>query len=55
VGRAKVAGLVIDRKEVGAPNEFENMSTEELREFVMREAESLSIPIGSGGRKHHVD
>ena len=35
MGKAKLVGLVVDRKEVGAPGEFadlEDMTTDELRE-----------------------
>lgn len=34
MGRAKVAGVVIDRKEVGKPGDFDNMTTDELRDFI---------------------
>jgi hypothetical protein len=31
MGKATVAGLIVERKEVGRPGEFENMSIDELR------------------------
>jgi phage terminase small subunit len=49
MGRAKIAGLVIDKKEVGAAGEFDHMSNDELRAFIAQEAEALNI-IGSEGR-----
>jgi hypothetical protein len=54
-GRAKIAGLVVDKKEVGAPNEFDNMSDDELGAFISQKAEALNTPIGSGPRQYFVD
>jgi hypothetical protein len=54
MGRAKIAGLVIDKKEVGAAGEFDHMSNDELRAYIAAEAQALNI-IGSEGRKHPVD
>ena len=34
VAQAKLAGLIVDRKEVGQPGEFENMKAEELAEVL---------------------
>jgi Terminase small subunit len=47
MAKAKLLGLFIDRKEVGAPGEFdeiENMSADELREFI----HSIAAQIGGG-------
>jgi hypothetical protein len=43
VAKAKVAGLIVDRKEVGKPGEFEGMNVDELREHVSRAIEKLGI------------
>lgn len=37
MGKAKIAGLIIDRRERGRPGEFEDMSDEQLAEFIARE------------------
>jgi hypothetical protein len=45
MAKAKLLGLVIDRKEVGAPGEFdqiENMSADELRAFIRQFTEAIS-------------
>lgn len=36
VDAAKVKGLVVDRKEVGRPGDFDRMSEDELEEFIAR-------------------
>jgi hypothetical protein len=41
VAQAKLAGLIVDRKEVGQPGEFENMKAEELAEVLARDAAAL--------------
>jgi len=35
--------MFVDRKEVGQPGEFDNLSTHELRERIRREAEALGL------------
>jgi hypothetical protein len=42
MGKATVAGLIVERKEVGRPGEFENMSIDELREYIVRESQKLN-------------
>jgi len=42
MGKATVAALVVERKEVGRPGEFENMSIDELREYIVRESQKLN-------------
>jgi hypothetical protein len=45
MGKAKVAGLIGERKEVDRPGEFENMSIDELRECIVRESQKLGISV----------
>jgi hypothetical protein len=51
VAKAKVAGLIVDRKEVGKPGEFESMNVDELREHVSRAIEKLGIGAESVGEE----
>jgi hypothetical protein len=41
--KAKLAGLWIERKEVGRPGEFESMNADELRDYIARENAELGI------------
>ena len=34
MGKAKVCGLLVERKETGKPGDFDNMTVEELREYL---------------------
>lgn len=58
MGRAKVGGLVIDKKEVGGAGAFDNMSADELRRYVAEESEALGISppakrsVNGTGTKH---
>ena len=51
VAKAKVAGLIVERKEVGKPGEFEGMNVDELREHIAREAAALGIGMPDAGEK----
>jgi hypothetical protein len=42
-GKAKLTGLIIDRREVGSPGEFANMTDEELVEQARRQAQELGF------------
>ena len=42
----KLYGLIVERKEVGRPGEFESMNADQLREYIAREAPEL----GAGGQ-----
>jgi len=46
MGRAKVAGLIVERSEQGKPGEFESMNAAQLRDFIASETETL----GGGNR-----
>jgi hypothetical protein len=51
MGKAKLVGLVVDRKEVGAPGEFadlEDMTSDELREHFAALVRSLEAEAGFG-------
>jgi len=50
MGKAKVLGLIVDKSEVGQPGDFERMSDDDLRDFVMREAAALD---GAEGETRH--
>lgn len=43
LGRAKVGGLIIDRRENGGPGDFSKMSDDELREYAAQMAANLGI------------
>jgi hypothetical protein len=34
MGKAKVCGLLVERKEAGKPGDFDNMTVEELKAFI---------------------
>ena len=51
LGKAKVAGLIVDRKEVGKPGDFEGMNVDELREYIAREAAALGIGVQGPGEE----
>ena len=62
LGKAKVAGLIVERKEVGRPGDFEGMKPDELRDYIAREAAALGIGMsdveeegegGAAGSKLH--
>ena len=37
MGKAKLCGMLVERKETGKPGDFDNMSIEELRAFLMED------------------
>ena len=43
MGKAKILGLIIDRREVGEAGAFDNMTDEELVEEANRRARALGI------------
>ncbi len=43
MGRAKVAGLIVERKELGDPGDFSRMNANELREHIAKEATELGL------------
>ena len=45
MGMAKLAGLIIDRREVGQPGEFDHLTDAELVERAVREARELGLPV----------
>ena len=51
VAKAKVAGLIVDRKEVGKPGEFEGMNVDELREHISRAIEKLGLGVQGPGEE----
>ncbi len=54
MGQAKVAGLIVDKKEVGGPGDFDRMTDEDLDEFIKTEAADLLLTKrgGQGATKH---
>jgi hypothetical protein len=48
--KAKLSGLLIERKEVGAPGDFDKMSDDKLPDYVSREAAALGIGLPASGR-----
>src|SRR5262245_40019003 len=55
VAKAKLAGLVVDRKEVGKPGEFDGMNVDELREHVGRAIEKLALALRTLERKEKAE
>ena len=57
MGKAKLLGLVIDRREVGQPGQFDNMTDEELLAEITRLARELGIAgprlVEDGNKKSH--
>ena len=51
MGKAKVFGLIIDRREIGDPGAFDNMTDEELVEQAKKRASALGLPAS----KHQLD
>ena len=52
MGKAKVKGLIVERKEVGAPGDFDRMSDDELRNWIARETSALSYSDTDGETSH---
>lgn len=50
MGLAKVAGLIVDKKEVGKPGEFTEVDDNSLDQFIASEAKALGI--GQRATKH---
>ena len=44
MGKAKILGLIIDRREVGEAGAFDNMTDEQLIEEAKKRAEALGLP-----------
>jgi hypothetical protein len=45
MGKAKITGQIIDRAEVGRPGEFDSMTEDELREFIVRHLDEVGISV----------
>jgi hypothetical protein len=41
--KARLAGLIVDKKEVGAPGEFESMKADELEAALAKEMAALGV------------
>ena len=52
MGRAKIAGLVIDKKELGGVGDFKNMSNEELDAFLAEPIEDEADYANGSSTKH---
>jgi hypothetical protein len=44
LGKAKILGLIIDRREVGDVGAFDHMTDEELLEHAKKQAAELGLP-----------
>jgi hypothetical protein len=49
MGKAKLTGQIIDRTEVGKLGEFDSMTEDELREFIVRNLHELGISVEVSG------
>jgi hypothetical protein len=45
MGKAKVAGLIVDKKEIRQTNEYAHMSDEELHDLIRSDPEVLGIDL----------
>jgi hypothetical protein len=44
MGKAKILGLIIDRREIGEAGAFDHMTDEELLEHAKKQAAALGLP-----------
>lgn len=50
-GKAKITGQIVDRAEVGQPGEFEQMTEDQLRQYIARNLAGLGLSVQpSSGR-----
>ena len=45
MGKAKITGQIVDRTEIGRPGEFDSMTEDELREYIIRNLHEIGISI----------
>jgi hypothetical protein len=45
MGKAKITGQIIERSEIGQPGEFDSMTEDELREYIMRNLHEIGISV----------
>ena len=50
MGKAKITGQIIDRAEVGQPDEFEQMTDEELRKYIADNLDLLGLSVQPSSR-----
>jgi di/tripeptidase len=48
LGKAKILGLIVDRREVGEVGAFDHLTDEELLEKAKKQAEALGLPPPGG-------
>lgn len=51
MGQARLAGLIVDKKEVGAAGDFENMQAADLAKELVKEAAELGLRVVGGTDK----
>jgi hypothetical protein len=52
MGKAKVCGLLVERKETGKPGDFDNMTVEELRAFIRADLDSKPVTHDGNDTEH---
>src|SRR6266478_6109523 len=52
--KARLAGLIVDKKEVGAPGEFESMKADELEAALAKEMAALGLTVSRPYARHSV-
>jgi hypothetical protein len=52
MGKAKVCGLLVERKETGKPGDFDNMTVEELRAFIQADLDSKPVTDAGNDTEH---
>ena len=52
MGKAKVCGLLVERKETGKPGDFDNMTEEELRAFIQADSDNKPTTHGGNDKEH---
>ena len=52
MGKAKVCGLLVERKETGKPGDFDNMTVEELRAFIQADLDNKPVTHDGNDTEH---
>jgi len=52
MGKAKLCGMLVERKETGKPGDFDNMTVEELRAFIQADLDNKPTMHGGNDTEH---
>jgi hypothetical protein len=53
MGKAKLCGMIVERKESGKPGDFDNMTVEELRAFIQADIDAAHKSNHDGDDTEH--